>query len=61
MIELGIIKQASTGCYHLLPLGMRSLEKLIKIVDNELHKIDAQKVMLPSLTNSSLWKATGKY
>lgn len=61
MLELGIIKSASTGCYHFLPLAMRSLDKLIKIVDWEMNKIGGQKVLLPTLANATLWKTTGNF
>lgn len=59
MLELGIIKPASMGSYHFLPLGMRVLDKLSKIVDCEMSKIGGQKVLFPTLTNAKLWKATG--
>lgn len=60
MLELGLIKSASTGSYHLLPLAMRALNKLTKIVDYEMNRIGGQKVLFPSLTNAKLWKATGR-
>lgn len=60
MLELGIIKPASTGTYHFLPLAVRALDKLTRIVDWEMNKIGGQKVLFPTLTNAALWKATGK-
>jgi hypothetical protein len=59
MLDLGVIRQASAGAFYLLPLGERSLQKLISIVDDEMDKIDAQKLLLPLLTPGELWKATG--
>jgi len=59
MQDLGVIHQASTGVFHLLPLGERSLRKLINIVDDEMSKISAQKLLLPLLTLGELWKVTG--
>lgn len=58
MIELGLIRPASSGSFYFLPLGMRALEKLVNIVDDEMHKIGAQKLLLPTLCNSNLWKST---
>ena len=60
MLERGIIRQASPGCFHLLPLGVRSLEKLTDLVDTEMRKIGGQKVVLPTLTNSKLWEVSGR-
>jgi hypothetical protein len=59
MQDLGVIHQASTGIFNLLPLGERSLQKLINIVDDEMSKISAQKLLLPLLTLGELWKVTG--
>lgn len=56
---MGIIRHANPGCYHLLPLGLRSIEKLTKIIDDEMKSIEAQKLAMPYLTNSDLWKRTG--
>ncbi|KAK4883520.1 hypothetical protein RN001_006839 [Aquatica leii] len=60
MLDLGIIRQASPGSFHFLPLGVRALEKLTLLVDKQMSKIGAQKVIFPSLTNSNLWKSTGR-
>jgi len=43
-----------------MPLGLRVLNKLIRIVDNEMSKIGAQKLLLPNLTNASLWEKTNR-
>jgi hypothetical protein len=59
MQDLGVIHQAGSGSYHLLPLGERSLQKLIRIVDDEMGKINAQKLLMPLLTSGDLWKSTG--
>ncbi|KAJ4447443.1 hypothetical protein ANN_09450 [Periplaneta americana] len=58
MLDLGVIRQASVGTFHLLPLAERSLQKLITIVDVEMEKIGAQKLLLPLLTPGELWKTT---
>ncbi|XP_046475439.1 probable proline--tRNA ligase, mitochondrial [Neodiprion pinetum] len=60
MVDMGIIRQSSNGMYNLLPLGLRALEKLNTLVDDEMANIDAQKVLLPHLIPSTLWKATGR-
>lgn len=60
MLDMGIIRQSNTGMYTLLPLGYRALEKLISIVDNEMFKIGAQKMLLPHLTNQKLWEKSGR-
>lgn len=61
MLDLGIIKLASPGTFHLLPLGVRALEKLKSFIDKEMHKINAQKLALPALTQAELWEKSGWY
>lgn len=57
---MGIVRQASPGIFTLAPLGVRSLEKLVKLVDEEMRNVGCQKLQLPILTAGSLWKTTGK-
>lgn len=59
MLELGLIRSANPGCFHFLPLGLRSLNKLIRIVEDEMSKIGGQKVLFPGLVNSKLWRQSG--
>ncbi|CAG2226943.1 PARS [Mytilus edulis] len=44
MIYNDIIQNCHPGGFHLLPLGQRVLEKLIKVIDEELDTIGAQKI-----------------
>ncbi|CAG9818263.1 unnamed protein product [Phaedon cochleariae] len=60
MLELGIIQQANPGCFHFLPLGLKSFNKLVKIVDRAMFNIGGQKVLFPTLINSKMWKRSGR-
>ncbi|XP_014288716.1 probable proline--tRNA ligase, mitochondrial [Halyomorpha halys] len=60
MVDMGIIKSTSAGTYHLLPLGIRSLEKLRKIVKSEMCALYAQEIKLPFLVDYNLWKKSGR-
>ncbi|CAK9795363.1 Probable proline--tRNA ligase, mitochondrial [Anthophora plagiata] len=61
LIKYGIIKQINSGMYAFLPLGLRVLNKLTTLVDNEMEKIGAQKILLPALTSVDLWKKTDRF
>lgn len=61
MMDMGFIRAASPGFFHLLPLGERTLQKLIDIVEKYMQTIGAQKILLPLLTNAQLWKASGRW
>ncbi|KAL1509638.1 hypothetical protein ABEB36_004345 [Hypothenemus hampei] len=60
MLELGIIHQAIPGCFHFLPMGLRSINKIMNIVDEEMHKIGGQKIMFPTLVKAELWEKSGR-
>ncbi|XP_072173392.1 probable proline--tRNA ligase, mitochondrial [Diadema setosum] len=61
MLENGLIRQAGNGTFHLLPLALRSLEKLIEVIDKEMLLAGGQKIAMPGMTPASLWKTSGRY
>lgn len=46
--------------YAFLPLGLRVINKLVALVDIEMEKIQAQKMLLPALISTHLWKKTDR-
>ena len=56
----GIVRQAGPGTYHLLPLGLRSQRKIENIIDREMERIGCLRVSMPHVTQSSLWKKSGR-
>lgn len=60
MVDMGIIKSTAAGVYHLLPLGVRSLDKLRNIVRFEMSTLYAQEIRLPFLVDYNLWKKSGR-
>ncbi|XP_061941636.1 probable proline--tRNA ligase, mitochondrial isoform X2 [Apis cerana] len=61
LLKYGLIKQVTTGMYAILPLGLRIFNKLTALVDNEMQKIGAQKLLLPALIPTHLWKKTDRF
>jgi prolyl-tRNA synthetase len=61
MLRAGLIRQLSSGIYNILPLGLRSLEKIMNIVRRELNHADGQELLLPALQPGELWKETGRW
>lgn len=59
MLELGVVRQSSPGCFNLLPLGVRALGKLTRCIDKEMEFIGGQKVEFPALINQKLWSTSG--
>lgn len=61
MLRTGMVHQTSAGIYAWLPLGLRVLEKIEKIICDEQEKIGCHKVMMPTLQSSDLWVESGRY
>jgi len=45
----------------MLPIGLRTLEKIEKIIDEEMRAIGGQKLALPLVLASEYWKKTGRW
>lgn len=61
MVDKGLIRQSSPGIFHYLPLGLRIVNKLTRLIDRHMECLGAQKIQMSCLTEGSLWKKTGKY
>lgn len=54
----GFIRELVAGRYDFLPLGFRVWEKVLRIIDEEMKKIEAQRVLTPTLHPIEIWKET---
>jgi len=59
--KAGYVSQASSGVYSLLPLGIKVVRKIEQIVREEMERIGASEVFLPSLQTKSLWETAGRW
>ena len=55
----GVVRQAASGIFYFLPVGLRAMEKLVRVIDEEMQRIGGAKMLLPSLLTGALWKKTG--
>ncbi len=60
MIRAGFIRKVASGTYTYLPLGWRSLRKIIDIVREEIDAAGAQEILVPALQPVELWQKTGR-
>jgi len=56
LVRAGFARQLMSGVYSLLPLGMRSMHKIERIVREEMNRIGGQEFRLPSLHPRELWE-----
>lgn len=61
LLRAGFIRQSSSGIFTLLPNAIRILEKIERIVDEEMRGIGASKIQMPTLLSSRLWRKTGRF
>lgn len=61
LIKAGFVDQLMAGAYTILPLGLRVLRKIEKIIREEMDKIGGQEVLMPALHPSENWKKTGAW
>lgn len=61
MLRAGLIRKLSSGLYIWLPMGLRVLKKVEKIVREEMEAINAQEMLMPMTQPAELWKETGRF
>ena len=61
LVRAGFIRRQALGSYHWLPLGVRVLAKVQRIVRTELARIGAQEVLMPVVQPAELWRRSGRW
>ena len=61
MLRAGLIRQTSAGIYAWLPLGLRVLRNIERIVREEQNASGAQEVLMPTMQSADLWRESGRY
>ena len=61
LVRAGLVKKVAGGLYTYLPLGMRALNKVQKIVREEMDRAGAQELVMPILQPAELWKTSGRW
>ena len=49
LVRAGMIKKVSSGIYMYLPLGLKALDNIKKIIKEEMDRTGAQELLMPSL------------
>ncbi len=61
MVRSGMIRKLGSGLFEMLPLGLKTLNNVIKIIREEMDFIDGQEVKLPLILPKELWIETGRW
>ena len=61
MLRAGMIRQEAAGIYAWLPLGLRVLEKINRIIREEQNRSGAVELLMPTIQSADLWRESGRY
>jgi len=61
MVRAGFVRQLAAGLYIYLPLGIRVMEKINRIIREEMNAIGGQEVTMPVLNPAEVWQQTGRW
>jgi prolyl-tRNA synthetase len=61
MLRAGMMRKLVSGVYSYLPLANRVIQKIEKIVREEMNAKGGQEVLMPALQPASLWQETGRW
>jgi prolyl-tRNA synthetase len=60
MLRAGMIRKLAAGIYTMLPLGVRVMQKVERIIREEMNRAGAQEVVMPCLLPADLWMESGQ-
>lgn len=60
MLKSGMIRQAASGIYNWLPLGLKALKNVEKIVRFNMDASDFVEILMPCVQDGDLWKESGR-
>ena len=61
MLRAGMMRQEAAGIYAFLPLGLRVLNKISKVVREEQDRSGAIELLMPTIQSADLWRESGRY
>ena len=61
LMRAGFIAKEMAGVYSYLPLGLRVVENIKKVVREEMNAINGQELIMTSLQRKELWESTGRW
>lgn len=61
MLRAGMIRKLAAGVYNFMPMGLRSLRKIEKIIREEMDRAGAIELLMPIVQPAELWQETGRW
>ena len=61
MTRAGMIKKLGAGIYNYMPMGLRVIQKVERIVREEMNRAGAVELTMPVIQPAELWQETGRF
>ena len=61
MLRAGMIKKLAAGIYNYMPMGLRSIRKIEKIIREEMNAAGAVELLMPVVQPAELWMETNRW
>ncbi len=61
MLRAGLIRRLAAGLYTWMPLGLRVLRKVERIIREEMDRAGAVEVLMPAVQPAELWEESGRW
>lgn len=61
MLRAGIVRRLASGLYSWLPLGVRVLHRIERIIREEMNRAGALEVSMPGVQPAELWRESGRW
>jgi len=61
MLRSGMIRRLAAGLYTWLPMGLRTLKKVERIIREEMDRAGAFELIMPTVQPAELWKESGRW
>jgi len=61
MTRAGMIKKLGAGIYNYMPMGLRVIQKVERIVREEMNRAGAVELTMPVVQPAELWQETGRF
>jgi prolyl-tRNA synthetase len=61
LLRAGFLRSLGAGIHSLLPLGLRVIQKIERILREEMNRVGGQEVFLPVSQPAELWRESGRW
>ena len=61
MLRAGMIRKLGSGLYTWLPLGLKVLRNVERIVREEMNRAGALEILMPAVQPAELWQETNRW